>query len=81
MKRPPRLLAAVLSAGLAAAAVSSVAARVQESPVVVRIPVTGTVELGLAPFVERALAEAAGIGADLAVLDIDTPGGRIDAAW
>ena len=81
MKIPSRLTAAVLAAGLAAATVPSVAARLQESRVVVRIPVTGTVELGLAPFVERSLAEAAAQGASLAVLDIDTPGGRIDAAW
>jgi membrane-bound serine protease (ClpP class) len=38
------------------------------------------VELGLAPFIERSLAEAAAAGAAAAVLDIDTPGGRIDAA-
>jgi membrane-bound serine protease (ClpP class) len=81
MKTHPRLTAAVLAAGLAATAVSTVTAGLQESQVVVRIPVTGTVELGLAPFVERSLKEAVSSGADLAVLDIDTPGGRIDAAW
>jgi membrane-bound serine protease (ClpP class) len=48
--------------------------------VVYRIPLTGVVELGLAPFIERSLAEAAAAGAAAAVLDIDTPGGRIDAA-
>lgn len=45
-----------------------------------RIPVTGVVEMGLAPFVERSLREAEEAGARAAVLDIDTPGGRIDAA-
>ena len=49
--------------------------------VVVRVPITGTIELGLAPFVERALDEAAETGAVAVVLDLDTPGGRIDAAW
>lgn len=45
-----------------------------------RIPLTGTVEMGLAPFVQRSLREAAASGARAAILDIDTPGGRIDAA-
>jgi membrane-bound serine protease (ClpP class) len=38
------------------------------------------VELGLAPFIARALGEARDAGAVAAVLDIDTPGGRVDAA-
>lgn len=50
------------------------------SGVVVRIPVTGTIELGLAPFIERSLREAANAGARAAILDIETPGGRVDAA-
>ncbi|MEN8144084.1 MAG: NfeD family protein [Gemmatimonadota bacterium] len=48
---------------------------------VVRVPVTGTVELGLAPFLGRVIAEAEDSGAQAVILDIDTPGGRIDAAW
>lgn len=45
------------------------------------VPVTGTVELGLSPFIGRALEEAEAAGASAVVLDLDTPGGRIDAAW
>jgi membrane-bound serine protease (ClpP class) len=56
-------------------------AAAQDVPRVVRVPVKGTVELGLAPFVSRSLAEADASGAALVVLDVDTPGGRIDAAW
>lgn len=52
----------------------------QERATVVRIPVEGVIELGLAPFVERSLAEAVASGATFAVLDMDTPGGRVDAA-
>ncbi len=52
----------------------------QEAGSVLRVPVTGVIELGLAPFVERSLAEAAETGAAAVVLDIDTPGGRVDAA-
>ncbi|MEK7668004.1 MAG: hypothetical protein AAB409_05085, partial [Gemmatimonadota bacterium] len=47
---------------------------------VYRIPITGTIELGLAPCVARSLREAARAGAPFAVLDMDTLGGRIDAA-
>jgi len=47
---------------------------------VYRVPVTGVIELGLAPYVERALREAAEAKAAAVVLDLDTPGGRIDAA-
>lgn len=48
--------------------------------VVYRIPVTGVVEMGLSPFISRSLSEAAAANAVAAVLDIDTPGGRVDAA-
>ncbi|MEP7226942.1 MAG: NfeD family protein [Gemmatimonadales bacterium] len=51
-----------------------------QSPTIYRIPVTGVVENGLAPFVARSLREAESQGAVAAFLDIDTPGGRIDAA-
>jgi len=44
------------------------------------IPVEGIIDLGLAPFVERALDEAAAAGAAAVILDIDTFGGRVDAA-
>jgi membrane-bound serine protease (ClpP class) len=51
----------------------------QEAGGVVEIPVRGDIELGLAPFVERSLEHARSIGA-VAILDIETPGGRVDAA-
>ncbi|MGH7446635.1 MAG: NfeD family protein [Longimicrobiales bacterium] len=47
---------------------------------VYRVPVDGVIELGLAPFVERILREAEAAGARAVILDIETPGGRIDAA-
>ncbi|MFN0181308.1 MAG: NfeD family protein [Gemmatimonadales bacterium] len=53
---------------------------VAQDRVVYRIPVSGTIENGLAPYVARVLGEAAAAGASAALLDIDTPGGRIDAA-
>ena len=45
---------------------------------VVVLPIQGDIDLGLSPFVERVLEEAA--GATLVVLDVDTFGGRVDAA-
>ena len=53
----------------------------QGAPRVVRVPITGMIELGMAPFVARALSEATASGASAVVLDLDTPGGRVDAAW
>jgi membrane-bound serine protease (ClpP class) len=55
-------------------------AEAQTSDAVYRVQVTGVVELGLAPFIERSLEEAAAAGAVALVLDMDTPGGRVDAA-
>jgi membrane-bound serine protease (ClpP class) len=51
-----------------------------DGTVVYRVPVTGVIELGLAPFIERSLAEAEAANAAAVILDIDTPGGRVDAA-
>src|SRR5690606_2831078 len=45
-----------------------------------RVPVTGVIELGLAPFIERSLREAEAAGARAVILEIETPGGRVDAA-
>lgn len=72
-------------AAAALALVAASSAHAQESAPaaggqVYRIPLTGVVELGLAPFISRSLDEAAQAGAVAAVLDIDTPGGRVDAA-
>lgn len=51
-----------------------------DGAVVYRVPVHGAVELGLAPFIERSIQEAEAAGADAVILDIETPGGRVDAA-
>jgi len=44
------------------------------------IPVSGEIQLGLSPFVERATAEADEQGYDLIIYEINTFGGRLDAA-
>lgn len=82
------LLAAVpLGVGALAIALSVVAFRYADpgqdaaaAGAVYRVPVHGVIELGLAPFIERSLRDAKEAGASAVILDIDTPGGRIDAA-
>jgi len=48
--------------------------------VVYLVPIDGMIDLGLAPFLRRVLDEAQRTGAAAVVLEIDTFGGRVDAA-
>src|SRR5688500_10369507 len=41
--------------------------------------VSGTIDLGLAPYVDRVVKTAEGAGAAAIIIEIDTPGGRLDA--
>ena len=50
------------------------------APLVYVAPIEGIIDLGLAPFVQRVLDEAAAAGAAAVVLEINTFGGRVDAA-
>ena len=53
----------------------------EKRPVVVYVaPIEGIIDLGLAPFVQRVIDEAQAAGAAAVVLDINTFGGRVDAA-
>lgn len=53
----------------------------EKPPVVVHVaPISGVIDLGLAPFVQRVLDEATQAGAAAVVLEINTFGGRVDAA-
>ncbi|CAN5858218.1 nodulation protein NfeD [soil metagenome] len=81
------LFAFIAVCGLAAAAAilatSFTVASGQPAPVqgsVYRVPVSGIIEMGLAPFIERTIREAEAAGAAAIILDIETPGGRVDAA-
>ncbi len=49
-------------------------------PIVYVVPIEGMIDLGLAPFLARVLREATEAGAAAVVLDINTFGGRVDAA-
>jgi membrane-bound serine protease (ClpP class) len=75
-----RRFSALSGALLAATALLALPRGVESQATVYRIPVTGVVELGLAPFIERSLKEAAARGVSAVILDMDTPGGRVDAA-
>lgn len=65
--------------GLALLAAAAVPAHGQR-PVVYRATVSGVIELGLAPYIARVIEQAVAAGAAAVVLDIETPGGRVDAA-
>jgi membrane-bound serine protease (ClpP class) len=71
---------AVFFASSAIATRSVARASTEAAPVVFVAPVKGTVDLGLAPFIDRVLDEAERGGVAAVVLDIDTFGGRLDAA-
>ena len=78
--RMKRILYATLASGWATLGLLAAAIPAFGQERVIRLPVTGVVEMGLAPFIERSLDEAEAGGASAVVLDIDTPGGRVDAA-
>ena len=80
MKRLVMFRRLTLAATVGAVFASLPVAAAGQSPSVYRVPVTGVVELGLAPFIERSIQEAAAAGASALILDMDTPGGRVDAA-
>jgi len=70
-------LGAILFAVAAGAEGGPAAARI---PVVYVAPITGVIDLGLVPYVQRALDVATVAGAAALILRIDTFGGRVDAA-
>ncbi|HUF24691.1 MAG TPA: NfeD family protein [Vicinamibacterales bacterium] len=80
-----RVLRGVMTAVLLLAAAAGVrGARAQTpaaaAPVVYVIHIDGMIDLGLAPFLARTIREASAAGAAAVVLDINTFGGRVDAA-
>lgn len=52
----------------------------QQTPVIYLAPIEGMIDLGLAPYVERVINEATDAKAAAVILDINTFGGRVDAA-
>lgn len=79
MKRSLIIILLVLSLFLSyAAALADVDG---EGKIVYVIPLDGPVERGLESFLARSFREASGAGADLVVLEMNTPGGLLDAAF
>ncbi len=68
----------LIASGLLCAATAPCAQERQQ--VVYVAPIEGIIDLGLAPFVQRVLDEATAAGAAAVVLEINTFGGRVDAA-
>lgn len=54
--------------------------RAAPATIVYVAPIEGIIDLGLAPFLQRVLNEAGQAGAAAVILDINTFGGRVDAA-
>lgn len=70
---------ALVAMGLASAQFGRVSAA-DASRAVYVVPIEGIIDLGLAPFVQRVINEAEKSGAVAVVLEINTFGGRVDAA-
>ena len=79
--RALRLAAATLVVGWGLLSVTARHAPAQgPAPVVYVIAIDGVIDLGLAPFLARTIREANAAGAAAVLLDINTFGGRVDAA-
>ena len=57
----------------------AISSSVADSRKIIRVPISGMIDFGLAPLVERAVKQAENIGADAVLIDINTLGGRVDA--
>lgn len=66
--------------GVASAVVGAAPTSPAGKKVVLVIGIDGVIDLGLAPFVERVLEDAAKTKADAVILEVNTFGGRVDAA-
>lgn len=65
--------------GMVSLGISTV--RAQPTPnTVYSVQIRDTIDLGLAPYLERVLAQAEEANAPAVILEINTPGGRLDAA-
>jgi membrane-bound serine protease (ClpP class) len=70
----------IVALGLFAVLGSNTFLFAQQTPVVYVAPIEGIIDLGLAPFVQRVLNQATDAGAAAVILEINTFGGRVDAA-
>lgn len=74
------LMSIFLCCALSASWSNNVQAAEHDNKHVFIIPIEDEVERGLEAFINRSIEEAYDIGADHIIFEIDTPGGRVDAA-
>jgi membrane-bound serine protease (ClpP class) len=79
-RRLVRCAAAACLLALAGAAAVRILPAQTSAPIVYVVPIEGMIDLGLAPFLARTIREAKAAGAAAVVVDINTFGGRVDAA-
>lgn len=79
-KKPWTVRLSLVGLGLFALLASGRVVLTAQTPVVYVAPIEGMIDLGLAPFVQRVLSEATQEGAAAVILEINTFGGRVDAA-
>jgi membrane-bound serine protease (ClpP class) len=72
------LIIALFNASFAPAGLAQRDGAGAPSDLVVVIPINGVIEPGIGHFLERSLDEAESLGATAVILDINTPGGRLD---
>ena len=80
MKPNKRVVAALAGVLVSLVCVVGCAQAVGAAPLVYSVPVRGAIEHGVAAFLARGLREAREAGADAVIIEIDTPGGFVDAA-
>lgn len=76
----PAVAGLALLAALAGVRAGDVAASTSDERPVHVVALTGSIDPGQPAYLERALAEAERAGAAAVLLEVDTPGGRLDAA-
>lgn len=74
------LLAGFLAVALFAAAAGGASGQTANSPIVYSIDISGTIDEGLAVYVQRTVRSAEQAGADALLVVINTFGGRVDSA-
>ena len=79
-RTPHRRALTVLVLLLGAVLATVGAGRAQDEPPVLVVDISGEIDLGLVPFVDRAVEDAVQADAEALIVRIDTPGGRLDAA-
>ena len=80
MKSNKRAAAVLAAALVSLACVIACAQAADAAPLVYSVPIRGAIEHGVSAFLARGLREAREAGAVAVIIEIDTPGGFVDAA-